>query len=120
MGGLVGAALVYANYFHAIDIVEGGRGVRTLTTASLFSTYAVRAFLDMTDPSAFLVLTDILVELHDERVLFLLGIPRYRSASGTCLRYDGQEEHVPSTRSCSPVLVYSHSRYWSSPRHGNW
>jgi len=41
MGGVVGAALIYANYFHAIDIVEGGRGVRTLTTAGLFSTYAV-------------------------------------------------------------------------------
>jgi aquaglyceroporin related protein len=42
MGGLVGAAIVYANYFHAIDIFEGGRGVRTLSTAGLFSTYAVR------------------------------------------------------------------------------
>lgn len=41
MGGVVGAALVYANYFHALDIFEGGRGVRTLGTASLFSTYAV-------------------------------------------------------------------------------
>ncbi|KAF8236126.1 aquaporin [Tricholoma matsutake] len=41
MGGLVGAAMIYANYFHAIDIVEGGRGVRTLRTASLFSTYAL-------------------------------------------------------------------------------
>ncbi|KAG6827463.1 hypothetical protein H0H92_011702 [Tricholoma furcatifolium] len=41
MGGVVGAALVYANYFHAIDIYEGGRGIRTLTTASLFSTYGV-------------------------------------------------------------------------------
>ncbi|KAG6848276.1 hypothetical protein H0H93_001619, partial [Arthromyces matolae] len=41
MGGLVGAALVYANYFHAIDIYEGGRGIRSLKTASLFSTYAV-------------------------------------------------------------------------------
>ncbi|KAG6908264.1 hypothetical protein DXG01_005529 [Tephrocybe rancida] len=41
MGGLVGAALVYANYFHAIDIFEGGRDIRTLKTASLFSTYAL-------------------------------------------------------------------------------
>jgi len=41
MGGLVGAALVYANYIHAIDIVEGGRHIRTQTTASLFSTYAL-------------------------------------------------------------------------------
>jgi aquaglyceroporin related protein len=44
MGGLVGAGLVYANYIHAIDLYEGGRGVRTLATAGLFSTYAVGAF----------------------------------------------------------------------------
>ncbi|KAJ7481632.1 putative aquaporin 4 [Mycena latifolia] len=41
MGGLVGAALVYANYIHAIDLFEGGRHIRTLNTASLFSTYAL-------------------------------------------------------------------------------
>ncbi|KAJ7057093.1 major intrinsic protein superfamily membrane channel protein [Mycena amicta] len=41
MGGLVGAALVYANYIHAIDLFEGGRDVRTLKTAGLFSTYAL-------------------------------------------------------------------------------
>ena len=40
MGGIVGAAVVYANYFHAIDLFEG-HGVRTLSTASLFSTYSV-------------------------------------------------------------------------------
>ncbi|KAJ7767505.1 aquaporin [Mycena maculata] len=39
-GGIVGAALVYANYIHAIDLYEGGRHIRTLGTASLFSTYA--------------------------------------------------------------------------------
>jgi aquaglyceroporin related protein len=49
MGGLVGAALIYANYFHAIDIFEGGRGVRTLSTAGLFSTYAVGS---VTDPNS--------------------------------------------------------------------
>ncbi|KAJ6462023.1 aquaporin [Mycena vitilis] len=41
LGGLVGAALVYANYFHAINIFEGGPHIRTLATASLFSTYAL-------------------------------------------------------------------------------
>ena len=41
MGALCGAAIVYANYFHAIDLFEGGRGNRTLSTASLFATYAV-------------------------------------------------------------------------------
>jgi len=42
MGGVVGGGIVYANYFHAIDIFEGGRGIRTVPgTASLFSTYAL-------------------------------------------------------------------------------
>jgi aquaglyceroporin related protein len=42
MGGLCGAAIIYANYVHAIDLFEGGSGVRTVPgTASLFSTYAV-------------------------------------------------------------------------------
>jgi aquaglyceroporin related protein len=41
LGALVGAALIYANYFHAIDVYEGGRGIRTQATGSLFSTYAV-------------------------------------------------------------------------------
>ncbi|KAJ7596779.1 putative aquaporin 4 [Mycena floridula] len=50
MGGVVGAALVYGNYFHAIDLFEGGRGVRTLKTASLFSTYTLDY---MTNVSAF-------------------------------------------------------------------
>lgn len=47
MGGLVGGLLVYANYFHAIDIYEGGRGIRTQATASLFSTYAVGVYSDV-------------------------------------------------------------------------
>lgn len=41
MGGVVGAGLMYANYIHALDIYEGGREIRTLKTAGLFSTYAV-------------------------------------------------------------------------------
>ena len=40
LGASTGAALVYINFFHAIDLVEG-HGVRTLATARLFSTYAV-------------------------------------------------------------------------------
>ena len=41
-GAWAGAIIVFGNYFHAIDIVEGKKGERTLTTASLFGTYAVR------------------------------------------------------------------------------
>ena len=40
-GGIVGGGLVYANYIQAIDIVEGGRNIRTLNTASLFAIYPV-------------------------------------------------------------------------------
>ncbi|GJE99849.1 aquaporin [Phanerochaete sordida] len=41
MGGLCGAGIIYANYIHAIDLVEGGRHIRTVPgTAGLFSTYA--------------------------------------------------------------------------------
>ena len=40
MGGIFGAALVYANYYHAINLFEGGSR-RTLATAGFFGTYAV-------------------------------------------------------------------------------
>ncbi|KAF8153159.1 aquaporin-like protein [Crassisporium funariophilum] len=41
LGGLAGAAMVYGNYKHAIDIFEGGSGIRTRATAGLFATYAL-------------------------------------------------------------------------------
>ncbi|PPR07832.1 hypothetical protein CVT24_003109 [Panaeolus cyanescens] len=41
LGGLIGSALVYANYVQAIDIFEGGHHIRTRATASLFATYAL-------------------------------------------------------------------------------
>lgn len=41
LGGMVGAGIVYADYIRAIDIVEGGRHIRTQKTASLFTTFAV-------------------------------------------------------------------------------
>jgi len=42
LGGICGAGIIYANYFHAINIVEGGRGIRTVPgTAGLFATYAL-------------------------------------------------------------------------------
>ncbi|THH06778.1 hypothetical protein EW145_g3854 [Phellinidium pouzarii] len=42
LGGIAGAAITYANYFHAIDLFEGGSNVRTVPgTASLFGAYAV-------------------------------------------------------------------------------
>jgi aquaglyceroporin related protein len=41
LGGVIGAALVYGNYFEAINIFEGGRDVRTQATAGLFATYAL-------------------------------------------------------------------------------
>jgi aquaglyceroporin related protein len=38
LGALVGAAIVYGNYIHAIDQFEGGAGIRTMKTAALFGT----------------------------------------------------------------------------------
>jgi aquaglyceroporin related protein len=44
-GAFVGSLLTYANYFHAINVFEGGKGIRTVPgTASLFATYAVGVF----------------------------------------------------------------------------
>lgn len=41
LGAMCGAGIVYANYFHAINLFEGGNDIRTLSTAGLFATYAV-------------------------------------------------------------------------------
>lgn len=44
LGAFLAAAILYANYFHAIDAFEG-KGVRTVSgTAGLFATYAVCPF----------------------------------------------------------------------------
>ncbi|KAJ3857127.1 major intrinsic protein superfamily membrane channel protein [Lentinula lateritia] len=50
LGGFIGAALIYANYYHAINIFEGGSGIRTLLTAGNFGTYPLDY---MTNVSAF-------------------------------------------------------------------
>ncbi|TFK73625.1 putative aquaporin 4 [Pluteus cervinus] len=39
-GAIFGAAVIYGNYYHAINVFEGGAGVRTLATAGLFGTFA--------------------------------------------------------------------------------
>jgi hypothetical protein len=41
IGAWLGAIIVFANYFHAINIFEGQKGKRTLSTGSLFATYAL-------------------------------------------------------------------------------
>ena len=41
-GGFCGAGIVYANYYHAINVYEGGSHIRTIFgTGNLFGTYAV-------------------------------------------------------------------------------
>ncbi|KAH7914294.1 major intrinsic protein superfamily membrane channel protein [Hygrophoropsis aurantiaca] len=41
LGGICGAGMVYGNYFHAINLYEGGRDIRTINgTGNLFATYA--------------------------------------------------------------------------------
>jgi len=47
MGGLIGAAITYGIYFHAIDIFEGP-GIRTLETAGIFATFSVRLQISST------------------------------------------------------------------------
>ncbi|CUA75240.1 putative membrane protein YFL054C [Saccharomyces cerevisiae S288c] [Rhizoctonia solani] len=41
LGACTGAGIVYANYHRAIDLFEGGLGVRTIGTASLFGTFGM-------------------------------------------------------------------------------
>lgn len=42
LGAMLGAVVVYANYISAIDLIEGGSGIRTINaTAGVFSTYPV-------------------------------------------------------------------------------
>ncbi|KAF9221599.1 major intrinsic protein superfamily membrane channel protein [Gyrodon lividus] len=41
LGGICGAGIIYANYYHAINLYEGGSGIRTISgTGGLFATYA--------------------------------------------------------------------------------
>jgi len=41
LGGICGAAIVYGNYYHAINLYEGGSDIRTIAgTGDLFGTYA--------------------------------------------------------------------------------
>lgn len=41
LGAIVGGAIVYGNYVHAISLVEGGSTMRTMKTAGLFGTFPV-------------------------------------------------------------------------------
>jgi aquaglyceroporin related protein len=43
MGGVCGAAIAYADNFHAINVVEGGHSLRTIAkSGDLFAAYPVR------------------------------------------------------------------------------
>ena len=56
-GAWLGALLVYANYFHAIDIFEGGKGIRTTPgTASFFGVYTVSVRFSGESESAELII----------------------------------------------------------------
>jgi aquaglyceroporin related protein, other eukaryote len=41
LGGVAGASIIYANYSQALNLVEGGRNVRSELTRGLFATYPV-------------------------------------------------------------------------------
>ncbi|KAF7358350.1 hypothetical protein MVEN_00884900 [Mycena venus] len=71
LGGFIGAAIVYANYFHAIDIFEGGSGIRTMKTAGVFGAFSIEY---LTDVSAFFsevlgtaILVLVIVALTDKK-----------------------------------------------------
>ncbi|KAJ6524167.1 putative aquaporin 4 [Mycena capillaripes] len=71
LGGFIGAAIVYANYFHAIDIFEGGAGIRTMKTAGVFGAFPIEylsnksAFFSEVLGTAILVL--VIVALTDKK-----------------------------------------------------
>jgi aquaglyceroporin related protein, other eukaryote len=69
LGAFVGAAIVYGNYFHAIDIYEG-QGIRTLKTANLFASYPVSLHLFFQKASSSPCCT--LAPIHDQHFSFLL------------------------------------------------
>ncbi|XP_006462206.1 hypothetical protein AGABI2DRAFT_137001 [Agaricus bisporus var. bisporus H97] len=77
LGAIVGGAIVYGNYVHAISLVEGGSTVRTMKTAGLFGTFPMPF---VTDVSAFfseflgsaMLLFGILMLLDKQN-----GVPNY-------------------------------------------
>jgi aquaglyceroporin related protein, other eukaryote len=52
LGSLVGAAIIYGSYFHAIDIFEGP-GLRTQATAGIFATFSVSSRVQSSSVSNF-------------------------------------------------------------------
>lgn len=72
MGGVCGAGIAYGNYYHAIDIYEGGRNVRTVPgTAGLFSTYPVCDYMQRLDHISGSYASMLIVGIYDRPLLFL-------------------------------------------------
>lgn len=108
MGGIVGAAVVYANYFHAIDLFEG-HGVRTLSTASLFSTYSVGLpFESRALSSGSQCYCRYQARLHDKCVLLLFRISRNNGPCVYRLRHERQEQLPTTCWARSAGSIYSH------------
>lgn len=84
MGGLIGAALAYANYFHAINIYEGGDDIRTLKTAGLFAVYPV---LLIVEKGINTELTYESARLYDKRICILFRVPRDGGPCDRCFLY---------------------------------
>jgi hypothetical protein len=119
MGGLVGAALVYANYIHAIDIVEGGRSIRTQTTASLFSTYAVSPPSHHARNNSLNLPIPFSVAFYDQRLVLFLRIPCHRSPRDCSLRHDRQEKFATTCRACATVSILPRPRHRHIPWNGD-
>lgn len=75
MGAITGALIVYANYINAIDVVEGGRHIRTVPgTANLFSTYAVSVVVWIVEVVRIFIVFCDLVAVYDIRYASCLCI----------------------------------------------
>ena len=110
MGALCGAALTYANYIHPIDIVEGGRHIRTVPgTASLFATYAVseKPHVESISLTRALYLPGA---IRDGCVRFLGRVPGYFCAAyGSLCRY-GQKQRTATRWTGSPLSLLHNLR----------
>ena len=119
LGGIVGAAVVYANYFHAIDLFEG-HGVRTLSTASLFSTYSVSLpFSSRVTSAGSQRYFRYQARLHDKCVLLLWWISRNDGPYVCRIGHEWQEQLPTTGRARAVGSIYSHLGNWDISGHGD-
>jgi len=85
LGAFVGTAIVYGNYIHAVDLFEGGKGVRTIASASFFSSYPLDF---MTNVSSFFS------ELLATAIIFIVVLAL------------GDKRHGPHPSGFVPLMIF--------------